>query len=154
MFKNLLIVVLLLALGFAGYKWYMYRNAYKLLMAEQSAGSSRNQRRTGPTPLQKGENFMSSSLYKYAVQIYPGTLGQQAKTALNNFDMKTSAMSDGSTKVTLTPKESTDQFQEYVVKNGQTLYFIEMTKNDDKNGSDINLRDDYGVIVDGTGMVQ
>lgn len=154
MAKNILIVALILLSGFLGYKFYMYRSAYKMLLA-QNAPQSNNPRRTPPPILKKGDEFAKSSIFKYAVQIFPGDLTADAKKALNGFDFKATDMNDGSTQVTLTSKDSDDQSQVYTVKKGETLYFIEMTTGDDKTaGHDANLRDDYGVVVDASGMVQ
>ncbi len=157
MLKNSLIVVLFVVAAFAGYKWYMYRAAYRQLMAQAATQSSQ---KTPTAPLKgltmpkTGENFSSTPAYSHAYQIFPGQLTSQAQQAINGFDMKTSDLADGSTKITLTSKDQTDQSQSYTVKSGQKLYFVEMVLRDDANtGHDINLHDDYGVIVDGNGMV-
>lgn len=121
----------------------------------QSAGGSQPAR-TPPTPLTKGTVFSDSPIFKYAHQIAPGMLSDDAKTALNGFTMTQTTDAGGSLVVTLTPKESDDQKQEYSLKSGEKLYFVEMTTGDDQidSATDNNLRDDYGVIVDSNGSVQ
>ena len=155
--KNILIVVLLGVVGLLGYKLYMYRNGYKSLMTAQEAavGKPGGATRTPPPMLKKGDELMNSSLAKYASIIFPGTLSDKAKMAINGFDYKSEVQTDGSTVITLTSKDSDDQSQVYTVKKGESLYFVEMSSGDDKNdGHDANLRDDYGIIVDSNGMVQ
>lgn len=106
--------------------------------------------------LGKGANLKTSPLYSFAYQIAPGNLSETAKKALNGWDIKTQNNLDGSTTVTLTPKDSDDQSQQYIVKQGNTLYFIEQTPIDDKADSDkdLNYRDDYGIITDQNGIIQ
>ena len=109
-----------------------------------------------PALLSKGGNLTTSPLNKFAYQIAPGTLSGFAKEALVGFSVESKTNTDGSTTVTLTPKDSDDQHQEYTIKPGQVLYFIEQTPMDDKTDSDtdMNYRDDYGIITDSNGIVQ
>ncbi len=105
--------------------------------------------------LTKGAKLSDSPLYKFAYQIAPGDLSASAESALYGWNIKQDKQLDNSILVTLTPKDSDDQNQQYTVKEGNALYFIEQTPVDDKSGNvDKNLRDDYGVIVDGNGIVQ
>lgn len=97
--------------------------------------------------------FSSSPDYQYAVQIFPGQLSDKAKMYLGNFDMSTQAQSDGSTIVTLTAKGGNGSVQKYTVKSDQVLYFVEKFPGDDKADNDMNIKDDYGVIVDVNGYI-
>lgn len=115
-----------------------------------------NAKGQGPVILSKGMDLTKTPLFRYAYQIAPGTLSSSAKQAITGWSIKTTAQSDGSTVVVLTPKDSEDQSQQYIVKQGETLYFIEQTPFDDKvdQDKDLNYRDDYGIIVDKNGIIQ
>lgn len=106
--------------------------------------------------LTKGAKFQDSPLFKFAYKIVPGDLSDDVKSVLTGFSINKQNMSDGSILVKLAPKDSDDQNQQYTIKPGETLYFIEQTPADDKQdqNKDLNLRDDYGVIVDQNGIVQ
>ena len=97
--------------------------------------------------------FSTSPDYSASVQIFPGELSDTAKMYLANFDMNTQAQSDGSTIVSLTPKGGSGPVQKYTVKSDQVLYFVEKFPGDDSNDNDLNMNDDYGVIVDSNGFI-
>ena len=120
------------------------------------AGPNARGRGGPPVIMSKGMNLKTSPIFKYAYQIAPGDLSASAKQALTGWSVKSETQSDCSLLVTLTPKDSDDQYQQYLVKTGQTLYFIEQTPSDDKADSDtdLNYRDDYGIIVDSGGVIQ
>jgi len=105
--------------------------------------------------LAKGDNLKTSALANYVYEIAP-TVTDDAKKAMTGFNIKSETQKDGSTLVTLTPKDSDDQYQSYVVQKGQMLYFVEQTPADDKNDQDkdLNYRDDYGIITDANGIIQ
>ncbi|MFI5265662.1 MAG: hypothetical protein ACHQT7_02860 [Candidatus Levyibacteriota bacterium] len=109
-----------------------------------------------PILLSRGMNLKSTPLFQYAYQIAPGVLSADAKRALVGFNIASQQQSDGSVVVTLKPKDSENQNQQYTIKPGQTLYYIEQTPVDDKTDSDkdLNYRDDYGIIVDQSGIIQ
>lgn len=160
--KNIAIAILVLALLAEGALIYRYRHEFHSARAQvaklasmPSAGP--NVRGAGrPILLTKGMNLTSSPLSKYAFQIAPGDLSADAKKALTGWNITSENQKDGSTVVTLTPKDSDDIAQQYTVKTGQMLYFIEQTPADDKADSDkdLNYRDDYGLIVDTKGNIQ
>jgi hypothetical protein len=97
--------------------------------------------------------FSQSPDYAVAKQIFPGIISAEAKTAMQNFTMKTTTQADGSTMVTLTPKNAAEKQQIYFVKSGEKLYFVEKFPGDDASGSDNNLKDDYGIVVDASGNI-
>lgn len=109
-----------------------------------------------PQLLTKGMKLFGSQIEKFAYKVMPGDLSEDAKKALIGFNMKTDKLSNGSIRVDLVPKDTDDEFQTYVVKPGNSLFFVEMTPLDDKaaEDKDINYRDDYGIIVDKDGIVQ
>ena len=109
---------------------------------------------TKPMMVSKGMKFADSPIFQMAYKIAPGDLTAETNKALSGFDVKKQTLSDGSIQVDLIPKESAYIKQEFTVKPGNTLYFIEATSADDPDeNTDLNLRDDYGVIVDKNGLV-
>ena len=106
--------------------------------------------------LVKGMDFSKSPISLFAYQIAPGAISPSAKQALTGFSMTTHANTDGSLQITITPTASNNQSQQYTLRQGEKLYFVEMTPLDDNTHTDqdINYRDDYGVIVDANGIVQ
>ncbi len=106
------------------------------------------------TTTNQQQKFSSSANSQYAYQIFPGTLSTQARQALSGFSMQTQTDADGATVVTLTAQESQYQSQQYTVKPGETLYFIEKSLGDDPSESkDTNLGDDSSVLVDSNGYI-
>ncbi|HET9946619.1 MAG TPA: hypothetical protein VFQ63_01010 [Patescibacteria group bacterium] len=103
----------------------------------------------------KGTNLKKTPLAQFAYQVAP-TMTDAAKKVITGFSITSQSQSNGSTVVTFTPKDSDDQDQQYTIKSGQTLYFIEQTPVDDKvdQDKDLNYRDDYGIITDANGIVQ
>jgi hypothetical protein len=107
--------------------------------------------------LKKGDKLADSPLGQFAFKIAPGDISPETQKIMAGFGAVTSKPADdGSIVVTLTPKDSEDQNQQYTVKKGESLYFVETTPLDDKadQDQDFNYRDDYGVIVDQNGLVQ
>ncbi len=112
--------------------------------------------RPEPMFVMKGQKFAQSPLFQKAYLIAPvtGVLPDDAKKALTGWNVKTVNNADGSTQVTLIPHEAEDVQQQFTLKKGYTLYFIEMTLVDDTTGVDHNRGDDIGVLVDENGIVQ
>ncbi|HUD20253.1 MAG TPA: hypothetical protein VMR81_07460 [Patescibacteria group bacterium] len=156
--KNILIAGLMLAVIVETGYIVMKRNRSQVPTAMVlSAQSKKPPSPSGrPQMLSKGMKLPGSQLAKFAFQVVPGPMSVDAKKATIGFSVNTTMLPDGSTQVDLTPKDSDDQYQRYVVKKGDTLYFIEMTPVDDNAGSDrdINYRDDYGIITDTNGVIQ
>jgi hypothetical protein len=152
--KNVIIVLLALVVIVEGYVLMSKKSAPVALgVTTQIATTPRPSGR--PMPLTKGMNLQGSAVEKFAYEIVP-TMTDDAKKALIGFDVKTKSLAGGITQADLVPKDSDDQFQSYVVKPGNKLYFIEMTPVDDKPDTDrdSNYRDDYGIITDANGVVQ
>lgn len=155
MVKNVLIAVLAIAaLGegaFIAWKWH----STKAVMGTQTEARPTG---NGQPPrvqfLTKGMKLADSQTAKFAYKIAPGDLSDDAKTAMIGWKIDQQTATDGGVLVTLTPTDSDDQKQVYDVRTGYSLYFVEMTPADDKDNTDSNLRDDYGVIVDSNGIVQ
>lgn len=162
MIKNIIIGVLALAVIFETSYIVVKKVATKVTteITETSAkpvvAPAPQPSRPAPSFLTKGATLSASPIAKYAYLVAPGPLTPDAKSALIGWTIVSKAQADGSTVVTLTPKDSDDQFQSYTVKPTQKLYFVEMTPVDDiqNTDSDKNLRDDYGIIVDADGIVQ
>jgi hypothetical protein len=166
MIKNIVIVVLVIAvLGEGYFLWKHHEQAAMQVQTAMTAAPHQNippqagpdSRRKGGAPimLSHGDNLKTSPLFKYAFEIAP-TMPDSSKKALTGFTMTTQKQSDGSIVVSITPKDSDDQSQQYTVKSGNTLYFIEQTPVDDKvdQDKDLNYRDDYGIITDSSGVIQ
>lgn len=166
MIKNIIIVFLVLAVLGEGYLVWKYRE--QATMQAQTAMTATahpsnlppagpDSRRKGGAPiiLSKGDNLKTSPLFKYAFEIAP-TMPDSSKKALTGCTVTSKKNSDGSITVSLTPKDSEDQSQQYIVKPGNMLYFIEQTPVDDKvdQDKDLNYRDDYGIITDSSGVIQ
>ncbi|HVA96322.1 MAG TPA: hypothetical protein VND99_01585 [Candidatus Acidoferrales bacterium] len=164
MIKNIVIVVLILAAVVEGFFLFKHSSAsQQTAMTQTTSGKNfppagPNARGHGGPPimLSKGMNLKTSPIFKYAYQIAPGTLSDTAKKALTGWKIATTKKSDGSLTVSLTPTDSDDQSQQYIVKPGNSLYFIEQTPADDKAGQDkdLNYRDDYGIILDKNNNIQ
>lgn len=154
--KNIIIAVLVLAVVAEGYLLWKK----KLMPVATVVPKQMIARPSGMPPrpplLSKGDNLLSSTMAQYAYIIAPGDIPAASQKVLTGFSVKTTALPDGSTQVDLVPKDSDDQFQSYVLKTGQSLYFIEMTPSDDKQDEDrdLNYRDDYGIITDANGVIQ
>ncbi len=163
MTKNIIIIILLIiAVAEAGYI-IDKRNSPQGSMAMTTHPSvtgamppaGPNAKGKGPVIISKGMNLKSTPLFQYAYEISPN-VANDAKAAMVGFSMTSEKQADGSMIVTLAPKDSDDQSQQYIVKSGQILYYIEQTPFDDKNDQDkdLNYRDDYGIITDSNGIVQ
>ncbi len=163
--KNILIAILLVIL--VAESGYLVKKRHdtavisdQLAVAlNQAANEPKKEAAQAPKPmmLAKGAKLADSPISKFAYKIAPGDVSSETKTVMAGFGMMTAKpAADGSVVVTLTPKDSEDQNQQYTVKTGESLYFIEQTPLDDKadQDKDFNYRDDYGVIVDQNGMVQ
>jgi hypothetical protein len=153
--KNVIIAVLAIAVLVEGYGLMMKKSAPVTLGATTQTQLTPRPSGRPPMPLKKGDTLAGSVIEKFAYEIVP-TMTDDAKKALTGFEVNTKSLADGSTQADLTPKDSDDQFQSYVVKPGNKLYFIEMTPADDKPDTDrdSNYRDDYGIITDASGIVQ
>jgi len=151
--KNVIIGVLVIAVLVEGY-FLMMKKAAPSVAGVTTQVTPRPSGRP-PMPVARGDKLADSAMEKFAYLIFP-TLSDDSKKVLTGFDVKTKKLADGSTQVDLVPKDSDDQFQSYVVKPGNSLYFIEMTPSDDKldTDRDANYRDDYGIITDANGIVQ
>jgi hypothetical protein len=163
MYKNIVIVILVLVVAVETGYIVMKRGSWYLPATRQGTGQagavpSGTPPSGAPKPMMagKGQKLADSPLAKYAFQIVPGPMSDAATTAMVGFSAKLLTLADGSTQVDLTPKDSDDQYQRYVVKKGEILYFVEMTPADDKADSDrdLNYRDDYGIITDVNGIIQ
>ncbi len=154
--KNLIIIALTVIAVAEGFVLFERGSASRArLSAVRTTPAPKTARPTGVPFLSKGMKLADSPLYNFAYQIAPGQLSTAAQTALAGWSIVTAKQPDGSLLVTLTPKDSSDQNQQYKVPAGDILYFIEQTPVDDKNDrTDLNLRDDYGVMVDQNGIVQ
>jgi hypothetical protein len=96
--------------------------------------------------------FTDSPDYPYAYLISGDTLDANATQALAGFELQKQQMADGSLNITLKALSPEYTDQDYIVKPGQKLYFIERSLRDDSDGEH-NTHDDTAVIVDAGGYV-
>jgi hypothetical protein len=129
-------------------------NGYSMNSSSNSSYAS-NQQPVKPTTAAGMQKFTDSSDFQYAYKIFPGNLSDNAKQAMSGFAFTTNAMPDGSTQVTLTSQNTEYTTQQYVVKTGYSLYFIEKMSGDDnpQEDTDRNLHDDTAVLVDPQGNI-
>jgi hypothetical protein len=146
MVKNTVIGFLLIVALFEGVMFYRA----KTVSSQTTVATVRKQ---PPLFLSKGVVLKNSPMASYAYLIDSGPPSAKTIQALNGWDVAKKMLADGSLQITLTAKGSDDVNQQYTVKPGHSLYFIEMTMGDDQGNADLNLRDDYGVIVDQNGIV-
>lgn len=156
MYKNIVIGVLLLTTIIEGGYILTRRSEPKVQGAATRFENPGSPRPSPSQPVSAGMKLSDSSVSKFAYKVAPGTLDDNAKAALVGWNISSVIGNNGSTVVTLSPKNSDDQKQVYTIKSGQSLYFVEMTNADDnqQSDSDKNLRDDYGIIVNYEGIIQ
>ena len=157
MLKNLFILLLLLVVvGGGAYIYLSKRSAPKsvaTLMPMKIVTSPSPPANASPTTSNKGM-LADSPDVKFAYKVFPGPLSVKATTALNGWNIDSTVQTDGSTQVTLTPKNADDQKKTFTVKSGESLYFVEKNSFDDSTtGLDANLHDDYGIVVDASGAI-
>ena len=101
--------------------------------------------------------FSTSPEYSYAYLISTPTLSSNAKAALDGFKLTIKQNADGTTTYTLNASKQgyPNSNQEYTLKKGEKLYFLERSMKDDNTTSDEDyyLADDTGIIVDSNGYV-
>ena len=121
-------------------------------MAPSSNNSTTNASGTDLTVNSSMQKFSDSADYSNSHLISGDTLDSQAQLALAGFNLNKQTLADGSTQINLTATESGYHDQQYVLKTGQQLYFIDRTLGDDQ-GTERSTGDDYGVIVDSQGLI-
>ena len=101
------------------------------------------------------QKFSDSDDFQYSYKIFPGALSSDSKEAMAGFAFTTKAMSDGSTQITLTSQNKFYKTQQYVVKEGDALYFIERNIKDDDSEKDTDSKytDDAAILVDPQGYI-
>ncbi len=161
--KNILIgicIILVLACLGEGYLINRERNEKialsVALVKQQQSMQPKTPTGTRPTPLLKGQKFADNPISSKAYLIAPttSTLSADAQKALTGWTVTKKANADGTTQVTLIPKEAEDVEQTFTLHEGYKLYFIEMNLSDDATGVDENRGDDMGVLVNDKGIVQ
>lgn len=116
-------------------------------------GASCGTKTTSSTNTSSPQKFADSADYQYAYLISGPTLGAQAETAITGFDLSKTTQADGATVYRLKAKESGYFDQQYTVKPGQSLYFIESSMGHDHGDVDERLNDDTAAVVDTNGYI-
>ncbi|MCL4338268.1 hypothetical protein M1271_01105 [Patescibacteria group bacterium] len=169
MTKNIIIVLLVIAVTGEGLFILKSRKTWMASLAGMTANSGNNQAANHEnqkssssagnrrqTLLTAGMKLADTSYAQISYKIAPGSLTPEAQKAMAGWGIKTQNLPDGSIQVNLTPKSSDDFSQQFTVRPGNSLYFVEITGADDNVASDkdANLRDDFGIIVNKDGIVQ
>jgi hypothetical protein len=139
----------------------IYGAVYYFLQAKNSKGyiasSSVPTMKVTPTatPTAALQKFSDSSEFQYSYKIFPGAISGESKQAMTGFVFTTKALSDGSTQVTLTSQNQFYKTQQYTVKPGYSLYFIERNIKDDDSQKDTDamILDDSAILVDPQGNI-
>jgi hypothetical protein len=96
--------------------------------------------------------FSSTNFAPYSYLIYPGVPSSQARAALSGFNMNSTLLQNGTTKVSVS-LSGTNQQQSIYMKPGYKLYIIETNFGDDGFNREASLGDDGFVVVDPNGHV-
>ncbi len=117
----------------------------------------------GPSPAGTGQQaaapasnkFADQPYYKNAYLISSDPLSADAKAALSGFKMTKTAQPDGTTRIILEANKPGYQSQQYDLKPGEQLYFVEqnLTDDDPVKDTDNYTQDDHAVVVDAAGNV-
>jgi hypothetical protein len=138
----------------------IYTAVYYFISAKHQAGASMSSSATvnppvAAQPTTAMQKFSDSQYFQYGYKIFPGDVSTEAKQAMAGFAFTTKVMSDGSTQITLTSQNQFYKTQQYVVKPGNSLYFIETNLKDDdaEKDTDSMYRDDTAILVDPQGYI-
>ena len=159
--SNLVVVALVLLAIAVGEGYYIMKGSATkgipyVTQTQAMQAKKPTPRSARPTFVMKGQKFADNPISKKAYLIAPvtGPLSRDAQIALTGWTVKTTNNPDGSLQVNLIPQETEDVQQQFTVKPGNKLYFIELTLADDSaTGGDANRGDDIGVLVDQNGIV-
>lgn len=102
---------------------------------------------------QTSVKFSDQPYYNQSYLISGDTLSPEAQAALSGFSLDKKPNSDGTVQITLKALQPQYHDQQFTLKPGEQLYFIEKTLGDDQPDQDNNTRDDSGVVVDSQGNV-
>ncbi len=102
-----------------------------------------------------GKKFSDQSYYKSSYLISGNAVSLDAKNAMAGFSMGKQTLADGNTQITLTAKKSGYHDQQYTLRPGDQLYFIEKFLGDDsaEKNEEQNTIDDSAVVVDSQGNI-
>lgn len=100
-----------------------------------------------------GQKLADQNYAQSAYLISSDTLSPNAQLALSGFQIDKKSMPNGITVITLKALNSSYSDQQYTLKPGEQLYFIEKTLVDDSEGKEMNPNDDTAVIVNMNGDV-
>lgn len=126
-----------------------------LAAACNSAAQQPSAQPTAATNQTTSTKLTDQEYYKYTYLISGDTLSPEATKALTGFNMTKNTLADGTTQITLKALKTGYQDQQYILKTGEQLYFIERMLGDDRSeaNEDQSMKDDSAVIVDSSGNV-
>jgi hypothetical protein len=137
----------------------VYGAVYYFMLAQRQGGygidTTPAMKSTATKPTMATQKFSDSSDFQYAYKIFPGDVSPASKEAMAGFAFTTKKMSDGLTQITLTSQNQFYKTQQYSVKPGYSLYFIERMVGDDDSEKDTDARytDDAAILVDPQGYI-
>ena len=125
-----------------------------LLLSGCGQSANTNASKTGaPSAQSSVQKFSDQPYYSRSYLISAETLSPEAQAAIAGFQLTKQPQADGSVQIFLKATESQYHDQQYSLKPGEQLYFIDRTLSDDPSGKEINIGDDTAVIVDSQGNV-
>ncbi|MFA6995079.1 MAG: hypothetical protein WC249_01570 [Patescibacteria group bacterium] len=99
------------------------------------------------------QKFVDQPYYSYSYLISGDTLSTDAQQALAGFALTKKALPDGTTQIDLKAQKAEYKDQQYILKSGEQLYFVEKFLADDQNNQENNILDDQAAVVDSQGNV-
>lgn len=156
---GVIVLVVLLVVGFLGYKLYSRETRFKSEKVMESSKvptvAMKKQEGSGGV---KGTKLADNQMFSgHTYLIYPltGEMPADTKTALTGWSVKITKNLDGSSLVSIVPDKTEweDHKQDFTVQKGQMLYFVELNLQDDANGQDNMWVDDVGILTDANGVI-
>lgn len=113
--------------------------------------------RPADLPNLKGQKLSDTKFAANAHEIYP-ILKEDALIPMSGWDRNVTDLHDGTFRIDLIPSGSEtlegDSKHTFIMKKGETLYFVDLNPGDDSSGADGNKNDDIGIIVNANGIIQ
>lgn len=99
------------------------------------------------------QKFVDQPYYSYSYLISGDTLSADAQQALAGFTLTKKTLPDGTTQIDLKAQKAEYKDQQYILKSGEQLYFVEKFLADDRDNQENNILDDQAAVVDSQGNV-
>ena len=96
--------------------------------------------------------FSSSRYFQDSYLIYPGPMSQQSQEAFEGYNLTSTELQNGTTKVKIS-LVGTDQYLTRVLEPGYKLYILEVVPGDEGFERVSVLEDDWFAVVDADGYI-